>query len=340
MVYRHAALAALSYVLLGGSVFAQPADKFFEKKTISVIVGSAAGGGYDSQARLLARHLGKHIPGSPQLVVQNMPGAGGLVASNTLYNVAPKDGTSMALLQRTALTAKALIGDNVNFDVEKMAWVGSLAGEPGVLMVWHTSPVKTAEDLFKRELVVGGAGAGNDSELTSKVINALLGTKLKIVSGYQSATQITLAMERGEVEAIPDWSWSNAKTLKPQYLRDKLANVVMQFGPTRLKELGDVPTPLEFAKSEEDRQLLALYFAPKAVSRPVALPPGVPADRVALIRSAFMAMTKDPEFLADAEKSGIPADPADHTEIEKVVQIVAKAPPESVKKLRAIIGAN
>jgi tripartite-type tricarboxylate transporter receptor subunit TctC len=319
-----------------GAVQAQSSEDFFAGKQLLINVGSAAGGGYDAQARLMSRHLGDHIPGNPSVIVQNRPGAGGLVAANYVYNLAPKDGTVMGLLQRTAITAKPLIGDNVNFEVSNFNWLGSLASEPGVLMVWHTSPVTTAQDLMIKPLIVGGAGIADDSELTPKVINAVIGTKLKVITGYQSVTAVMLAMERGEVDGLADWSWSNAKR-NPRYLRDKLARVVMQFGLHRSDELKDVPMPFDFAKSEADKTLLSLYFAPKAVSRPVALPPGVPADRVAVIRKAFIDMTKDSAFLADAEKMGIPVNPAGDAAIHDVISVVQQAPTEVVDRLRSII---
>ncbi len=318
---------------------AQSSEAFFAGKQLVINVGSAAGGGYDAQARLMSRHLGSHIPGNPSVIVQNRPGAGGLVAANYIYNLAPKDGTVMGLLQRTAVTAKLLIGDNVNFDVSNFNWLGSLASEPGVLMVSQRSPITSATDLLTKSLIVGGAGVADDSELTPKVINAVIGTKLKVVPGYQSVTAVMLAMERGEVDGLVDWSWSNAKR-NPRYLQDKLARVVMQFGLSRSDDLKEVPMPFDFAKSEKDKALFSLYFAPKAISRPVALPPGVPADRVAAIRKAFVDMTADQAFLADAEKMGIPVNPAGDAAVYDVINIVRVAPEDVVNRLRSIIGEN
>lgn len=318
------------------AVKAQSGEAFFAGKQLVINVGSAAGGGYDAQARLMSRHLGSHIPGNPSVIVQNRPGAGGLVAANYIYNLAPKDGTIMGLLQRTAVTAKLLIGDNVNFEVSNFNWLGSLASEPGVLMVSERSPVTSATDLLTNSLLVGGAGVADDSELTPKVINAVIGTKLKVVPGYQSVTAVMLAMERGEVDGLVDWSWSNAKR-NPRYLQDKLARVVMQFGLSRSDDLKDVPMPFDFAKSENDKAVLSLYFAPKAIARPVALPPAVPEDRVAVIRKAFIEMTADPAFLADANKMGIPVSPAGDAAVYDVISIVRQAPAEVVNRLRSII---
>jgi tripartite-type tricarboxylate transporter receptor subunit TctC len=329
--------AGIAGLIAPAAVRAQPADTFFSGKQVVISVGSAPGGGYDAQARLMARHIGKYIPGHPDVIVQNRPGAGGLSAANYFYNVAPKDGTAIALLQRTAITAKQLIRDNVHFEVSKFNWLGSLASEPGVLMAWHTAPVTTPQELLTKQLVVGGSGVANDSELTPKVTNAVIGTKLKVISGYQSQTAIMLAMERGEVEGVADWSWSNAKR-NPQFLRDKTARVLMVFGLARLDELSDIPTPFDFAKTAADKTLLSVYFAPKAVSRPVAMPPGVPADRVATIRKAFKAMTQDPAFAAEADKLGMPVDPAYDDAVQDVIRTVETASPDTIARLRSIIG--
>ena len=328
----------LAFLLISGAVAAQPnpGDVFAGKK-VTILVGSAAGGGYDAQARLMSRHLGRHIPGNPGVIVQNVPGAGGLVAANSFYSMAPKDGSTIALLQRTALTAKALIVENVLFDVTKMNWLGSLAGEPGVMLVWRDVPVLNAQDLLTREVIVGGAGTANDSEMTPRVLNAVLGTRIKIVSGYKSITDVLLAMERGEVQGVVDLSLSNVKR-NPSLVSKDSARVLMQLGLQRDIDLPDIPTPLDFTKTKSDRDLLALYFAPKSVARPVALPPGVPADRLALMRRAFIMMTQDPDLLADADKLFIPIEPVDHLGVEKVIAIVNEASPGDVKRLQGILG--
>lgn len=331
--------AVLITVLMPLAARAQSIEKFYAGKQIVINVGSSAGGGYDGLARLMARHIGKFIPGKPSAIVQNMPAAGGLVAANHFYNVAAKDGSVIALLQRTAIIAKPLIVENVNFDVKKLQWIGSLASEPGVLVAWHTSQVATAQDLLTKELIVGGNGVANDTELTPKVINAVLGTKLKVISGYPGMTEVSLSMERGEVAGITDWSWSNVKR-SPRYLQDKLVRVLMQFGIERSADLPDVPIAQDLAKNPSDKSLLSLYFAPKAVARPVAYPPGVPGERVEAMRTAFMQMAKDPEVLAEAEKSGIPLDPSDHRSIEKVVDLVESASPEVIERLRGIIASK
>jgi tripartite-type tricarboxylate transporter receptor subunit TctC len=335
-----AALIALAGGAIVHSARAQTGHDFYSGKTITIIVGSQAGGGYDAQARLLSRHLADHIPGRPDIVVEDMPGAGGLSATNYFVNVGPRDGTELALVPRTALLAKMVAPDAVHFDVTKINWLGSMMSEPGVLMVWRTAPVKSTNELFTRELIVGGAGKLDDSETTPKVLNAVIGAKLKVIGGYPSLTAATLAMERGEVQGVTDWSWSNAKQLKPQYLRDHLASVLMQFNVTRAPDLANVPTPLDFAKNDADRELLRLYFTPKTVSRPVALPPGAPPDRVALLRTAFAQTMEDPRLIADARRSDIPIDFASYRVVDKAIAVINGASPDVLRRLTQIFNAK
>lgn len=310
-----------------------PVEKFYKGKTITLLVGSAAGGGYDAYARLLAPHLSRHIPGAPAVVVQNMPGAGGLIQANHFSNVAARDGTVLALLARTVLLAHLLTPGQVHFDAAKFNWLGSMASEPGILVAWHTAPVTKVDDLFRHELIVGGAGINDDSETTPKILNAVLGTKFRVVSGYQGLASATLAMEKGEVQGVADWTWSNAKQLKPQYLRDHLVNVIMQFDVARNVDLPEVPTPLDLAKTDEDRQLLRLYFTPKQVARPVALTPDAPIDRANAIRKAFQATMADEDFLAEAGRSKIIINYTPASTIEKAMATIKSAPKSVTDRL-------
>jgi tripartite-type tricarboxylate transporter receptor subunit TctC len=305
-----------------------------------ILVGNEAGGGYDTMARLFARHLGDHIPGRPSVVVQNMPGAGGLSAANYFVNVAPQDGTELALVARTALLARMIAPKLVHFDVSKFNWLGTLMSEPGVLVVWRTAPVQSAADLFHHTLIVGGAGRMDDTEATPKLLNALLGAKLKVVGGYPGLNSVTNAMERGELEGVVDWSWSNAKQVKPQYLRDHLAHVIMQLDTHRAADLPDVPIPSDFAKDPRTKQLFQIYFTTKTVSRPLAAPPGAPADRVALLRTAFAATIADPAFLADAAKSHIPVAPSPYEKVLAAMRAINEAPPQLVQEMTGIFAKN
>src|SRR5262245_7618957 len=215
------------------------ADDFYAGKQITFIVGAGVGGGYDLQARVTARHLGKHIPGKPTFIVQNMPAR--IAAANHMFSTAPKDGTTIALIQRGMLLAKLIYPAGSRFEIEKFNWLGSLNSETAVTLAWHTAPHKTAKDLFERELIVGGI-VGVDPETTPKLYNSLIDTKFKVVTGYNSTAQIALAIERGEVHGIADWSWSSIKAVRPDWLRDKKVTLLMQGALQKEPELADVPS--------------------------------------------------------------------------------------------------
>jgi tripartite-type tricarboxylate transporter receptor subunit TctC len=301
------------------------AEDFYAGKQLTFIVGAGVGGGYDMQARTVARHLAKFIPGRPTIIVQNMPSRIG--ATNHMFNTAPADGTTMALVQRNMLLAKLTYPESIRFDIEKFNWIGSLNSETAVTVAWHTAPHKTAKDLFDKELIVGGI-TGVDPETTPKLYNALLGTKFKVVTGYNSTSQIALAIERGEVQGIGDWSWSSVKAVRPQWLAEKKITLLMQGALKKEPELGDLPSALDFIKNDADRQVLQLHFTQKTAARPVILPPGVPKERVALLRKAFGDLAQDQEFQADVKKAKLEIEFVPGEEIEKVVSLISSTPPE------------
>ena len=321
-------IAAAAWLVMVGPPSAAAAETlrdFYAGKQITVVVGAGAGGGYDFQARVMARHLGKHIPGNPSLIVQNMPGAGSITATNYIYNAATADGTVIALIQRGMLLARLTNPGAVRFDIDKFNWIGSLNSETGVVLSWHTTEVRSVNDLFERELIVG-AIAGVDPETTPRLLNALAGTKFKIITGYGSTAQIALAIERGEVQGIGDWSWSSLKAVRPDWLRDNKVRVLMQAALHKDPELPDVPSALDFVKSEADRKAMELNFTQKTAARPVVAPPGVPADRVAALRQAFMALGADQEFRADVERSKLEIALVSGEVVDQVVQRIASAP--------------
>jgi tripartite-type tricarboxylate transporter receptor subunit TctC len=327
--------ALLFTALLVGTVTgARAQEPFFAGKRITIVVGSEAGGGYDTHARVMSRHLGRFLAGHPNIIVQNMPGAGSIVATNYLANVAPKDGTYLGLVQRTMLTAKLARLDGVQFDPLQINWIGNLTTEVGMVVSWHTSPVKTAADLFTTELIIGGAGVAADTEASPRLLNAVLGTKFKIVSGYRGNTNILLALESGEIGGIGDWAWPNIKTRRPDYLRDKKINLLMQLGLEKLADApADVPLVMDFAKTDEDRKVLQLYFAQKQVARPVMAPPGVPAEQLKELRSAFNAMVQDSEAAADAIRSGVEMSATSAEDVGKVMALIAATPPQIADRL-------
>ncbi len=338
---RCAVLAAAITLTMGQgpAALAQPAASFFAGKQINFICGAAVGGGYDALARLVARHLGAHIAGNPSVIVQNMPAAGSLAATNLIANTAPKDGLTIALVQRGMLLARLINPGAVRFDLDKLNWIGSLSSEVGLAFAWYTSAHKTAEDLFARELIVGGH-TGVDPELTPRLYNAVLGTRFKIVTGYNGTADIGLAIERGEVEGIGDWSWSSLKKQKPDWIRDHKITPLLQSGLQNDPELPNVRNALEFAKTDSDRRVIELYLTQKKVARPLIAPPGVPADRLAMLRAAVAGLAHDPAFLADAEKSGLEADPISGAAVDEVVALIGSTPPDIAERYAKAFAAT
>jgi tripartite-type tricarboxylate transporter receptor subunit TctC len=312
--------------------------QFYSGKQITLIVGATPGGGYDTQARFVAKYLGHHMPGRPTVVVQNMPAAGSLAAANHIANSAPRDGTVIALVQRGMLLIKAWNPTQVRFELGKLNWIGSISREVGVVLAWHTAPHRKTQDLFEKELIVGGT-TGIDTETTPRLLNAVLGTKFRIVAGYPGTVEIALAMERDEVQGIADWAWSSLKSVRPSWLAEKKVNILMQSTLQRDPELHGVPLTLDFVKGAADRRVMELYLTQKTVARPLIAPPGVPADRLAALRQAFAALARDRDFLADAQKSNLDVSPVSGAEVDKVVAIIASASPETFQRLGNDIAA-
>src|SRR5215470_1713009 len=294
----------LTVLLVGwSSLLPAVAQDFYTGKQITLIVGAGVGGGYDHQARLVARHLGRHIAGNPPIIVQNMPAAGSMAATNYMFSTAPRDGTAIALIQRGMLLAKLTYPGSARFEIDKFHWLASLNSEVAVTLAWNaTSTHRAAKDLLERELIVGGI-VGVDPETTPRLYNSLLGTKFKVVTGYNSTAQVVLAIERGEVQGIADISWWSLKVLRPHWLSEKKITILMQGALKNEPELGDVPNALEFVKSAADRKVLELHFTQKTAARPIIAPPGIPPERAATLASAFKALGQDRDFLADAERT-------------------------------------
>ncbi len=326
---RHLA-AKLAFLLGSLSCAAQAsAQDFYAGRQITFIVGAGPGGGYDLQARVVGRHLGKHIPGKPAVIVQNIPSR--IAAANNMFSTVAKDGTAIALLQRGVLLARLIYPTGVRYEIEKFHWLGSLNSETAVTLAWHTAPHKTAKDLFDKELIVGGI-TGVDPETTPRLYNSLIGTRFKVVTGYNSTAAIALAVERGEVQGIADWSWSSLKAVRPQWLSDKLATVLLQGALKNEPELGALPNALDFIRNDADRKVLELHFTQKTAARPLVAPPEVPPERVALLRQAFEALARDPEFLAEADKAKLEFDFVPGPAIDKVVAQIAATPADIAER--------
>jgi tripartite-type tricarboxylate transporter receptor subunit TctC len=339
------AMTAVALFSIGSALTALPAAAqgvadFYRGKQITFMVGSSPGGGYDAIARLVARHIVNHIPGNPGVIVQNTPGGGSLTMTNRIYRVAPQDGTVVGLVQRGVLLAQLTKQPNVQFDIAKLNWIGSVSPEISLVVAWTTAPVKTVQDLQTKQLIVGGTGATSDLEASARLLNATIGTKFKIVSGYPGQGDVSLAIERGEIQGTADWSWSEIKARHADYLEGKKLTLLLQNALHKAPDLPDVPLAMDFIKDDTDRKVAQLYFGLKEVARPILAGPGVPADRLDALRTAFMMLKNDVDFKADAEKTGIEVDPTPSARIDDYVKLAASASPEVVRRLSEILNPS
>lgn len=309
---------------------AQAQTPFYTGKTITVYCGYTPGGSYDLYARMMARFIGKHIPGHPAVVVQNMPGAGSLKAANFLYEAAPKDGTALGVIVESHALEQAIKNKVVRYDASKFTYIGRAASSNNVFLVWHTSPVQSFEEAKHKEVTTASTGPGSIAETVPQLTNALLGTKFKIITGYPASTEGMMAMERGETNGAST-SWTAVKVTKQDWLREKKIKVILQTAPERAADLPDAPSLGEIGKTEEDKQVFALYSSGSAVGRSLMGPPNIPADRVALLRKAFMEMVKDPDFLAEAKKVNVDVEPLPGETVEALIKKTL-AIPDSVRQ--------
>jgi tripartite-type tricarboxylate transporter receptor subunit TctC len=277
-------------------------DEIFRGKTINLYAAGGIGGGYDLYARLLAAHYAKHIPGSPNIVVRNMPGAGGLKAANYIYEVAAKDGTAIAAIGGGAATAEMFKLQGVQFDPRRLVWIGSMNAEVGLAISWGSSPVKSINDVFVRDFVVGGTGPTDGNVVFATVLNKELATKFKLVAGYKSTTEIALAIERGELEGTASIHYSSLMASKPDWLTENKVNVLLQLALSPHSMLPDVPMVMDLAKTDEQRDVIRLVFARQEMGRPFTLPPGTGHNIATPLREGFQAALKDAALIADAER--------------------------------------
>jgi tripartite-type tricarboxylate transporter receptor subunit TctC len=328
---------AISYLT---AAKAEPTDQsvadFYRGKQLRFIISASPGGGYDTMGRLVARHLGQFIPGKPTITAENMPGGGGILAANAIY-VAKPDGMTMGLADRGVMIGPLTKQPGVRYDVSKINWIGSVAPETSVAVSWHTSAVTTLQDLLHHQLVVGGSGATSDSESSARLMNAFMGTKFKIVHGYPGLADVVLAMQRGEVQGVADWSWQQLMNRDSPYVKNHLINILVQGALKKAPELSEVPLAIDFIKNDRDHAVAEIYYSMKDVARPVFTSPGVPADRVAAIRTAFVAMGHDSSFLADAERTRILVEPVGVGPIEAFIKLARIASPDVVSRLTEIL---
>jgi tripartite-type tricarboxylate transporter receptor subunit TctC len=314
--------------------FADPVADFYRGKTINVLIGVGAGGEYDTIARLVARFIGRYIPGHPALVAQNMTGASGLKLMNYLATLAPHDGTNIGMISEGLPSLQAVGMDGVQFDATKFNWLGAIAPIDETIAVWHTAGVTTIESARERDIVTGATAHGSITYTFPALLNELLGTRLKLVTGYDGGTAINLAMERGEVEAR-DNTWSSWKATRPEWLRDHKISIIVQSGP-RAADL-DAPLVADLAKDPADRALIDLVLSGCALGRPLTITPGVPVERVAALRAAFDETMKDPEFLAAAKALRFDVDPIRGVDMQNTIERILSTPPDVRQRAKYLL---
>jgi tripartite-type tricarboxylate transporter receptor subunit TctC len=332
-----ASLFVLALTLLGAGV--APADDFYQGKTVRLLVGFPPGGGHDLYARLIARHLGKHIPGNPNIIVQNMPGGGGMILANYLGNVVRPNGLTLGTLMRVLLIRQLIGAPEVKFDATKMRWVGNLNQEVTVCYVRAATGVDSIEDVMKgkKSIAIGGTAPGSTGVDFPKLENALIGTDFNIIPGYNGTSGLNLAMERGEIDGRCGYAYASLKSVNGEWLKNKFVNVLVQEATAKHPDLPDVPLILDYAKSDADRQLLTAAFEVQKLGRPYAFPPGTKDENVKIMRKAFDELYKDPEFLADAKNLKLEINPLSGEEIDEVIETVFATPPEQKKRLAQIL---
>ena len=336
--------AVLSFIFmlafLSGPARPQGVGDFYRGKTVNVWIGYGAGGGYDLSARVLARHMGRYIPGEPTLVPRNMPGAGSLSLANWLYNVAPRDGLDFGIFGRTVPVDPLLGTKGTQFDALKFTWLGSTSNEVSTCVAWHDAPVKTAADLFTKELTVGASGAASPSAVFPYLFNSILGTKLKVINGYTSSATILTALEAGELNGFCAWGWVPMKAMRSDWIRDKKFNVLFQIGLAKHKDHPETPLLLDLAKTAEDRELLEILVSPQVFARPFAAPPGIPTDRAAALRNAFNKTVLDAEFVAEAERLVLEPELVDAAMLENVLRRIYAAPKPLLDRARQALSSG
>jgi tripartite-type tricarboxylate transporter receptor subunit TctC len=336
------ALAASSILALAALAGAPTAradavSDFYRGKQVSLVIGTSAGNDYDFRGRLIARHIGQHIPGEPTIVPRNMPGAGGINAANWLANIAPHDGTSLHMIMTNMMQAQAIGTHGIQFDTRKFRWIGNTTSTPNVTNSWHTTGITSIEQAKSREFILG-APTGTAGVTYGTVMNALVGTKFKIVTGYPGGNEVNIAMERGEVDGRGSNSWASWKSTKPEWLASKKIIMLVQIGLKRDPDLPDVPLLLELVSNDLDRKVMTFISAETAISRALVTSPDVPPERVGALRRAFDATMKDPAFLAEAEKAKMDIGAMTGEESQKIADSIVNTPPEVIARAKVVLG--
>jgi tripartite-type tricarboxylate transporter receptor subunit TctC len=332
---RIPAIAVVGLAVLAAGAFAaraQSVEDFYKGKNINLYIGYSVGGGYDLYGRLVARHLGRHIPGRPNIVPQNMTGAGSLRAAQFIYTAAPKDGSAIGTFGRTIATTPLLTPANAQFDGTKFTWLGSVTNEVSTCVTWHTAKAKTWKDFLDAEVTLGGEGPGADPDVYSLLYKNVFGAKIKLVTGYHGTNDTVLAMERGEVDGLCGISWSTLKSRHQQSMADKKLHVIIQAALKKQPELADVPLATDLTQDREQLQILKLFLASQEMARPFAAPPELPAERKAALVTAFETMVKDKDFLAEAGKLNMDVNPLAATAIDQILAELYATPKPVLEK--------
>ena len=336
-VFKRGCAAAFLILAAGSVATAQSPAEFYKGKNVDLYIGYSVGGAYDLYARMVARHIGKHIPGNPTVLPKNMEGAGSLRLANWLYNVGPKEGTAFGIIGRGTGFDTLLGNKAAQFDATKFTWIGSANNEVSICVAWTGSGITKFEDLLTKELVVGGTSSSADTDQFPKIVNGVLGTKMKVVTGYPGGNEVGLAMERGEVQGRCGWSWSSVKSTHQKWIEEKKFSILVQLALDKHADLPDVPLVIDLAKNDEQRKILRLIFARQVMGRPFLAPPGVPPDRTEALRKAFMETMTDKDFLADTEKAQMEINPVPGDKLEALVKEIYATPKELADKAASFI---
>jgi len=311
-------------------------EDFYKGRTVSLVIGYSPGTGYDIYARLLARFIGRHIPGSPTVIAQNMPGAGSLKAANYVYAVAPKDGSVIATIGRSA-PLEPILGD-AQFDGRSFTWLGSIASSSSLCATWHATGIKTWQDALTKPFALAGEGSGSEPDNFARILKNVFGAKVKLVTGYPGGNEMNLAIERGEVDGRCGWSWDSIKSTRPDWLRDRKINLLAVFSLQKAADIpAEVPLMVDLAASDEQRQILRLHLAGQSFGRPFFTSPGLPEERKAALRAAFDATMRDADFIAETNKVKLEVSPTSGAEIDRLLAEVYATPKDVVEKAKLAI---
>jgi tripartite-type tricarboxylate transporter receptor subunit TctC len=322
----------LAATVVAGAFSPAHGEDFYKDKQIKMIIGTGAGGSYDFSGRMIGRHIHRHIAGNPTMVMQNMPGAGSINAANYVYGIAPQDGTVIGGIVQIIPLNHVFDDPGVRFDAGKFQWIGNPSSSVNVYAIWHTAPLKSMDDMFQAPLIFGGTSRTGSGGADIALVNNVLGTKFVLVTGYKGGADIDLAIERGEVHGRAGQSWDGWKLTKPDWIKEGKIKILMQMGLARDKDLKDVPLMTELAKTEEQKMILGLFSDSVALGRPLVFGPGVPAERVKMLRDAFRMTMSDPEFIAEAQKAGYEVSPIYGEDLQGIVARMLATPAPVIAK--------